>query len=207
MTDGILAIWFDRNPEKAETFEDWYQHEHLPERLGVPGFRRGRRWETVSGSPAQFTTYETDGPEVLTGGAYLERLNDPTPWSTEIMTTVFRNMNRTVCRVLARHGRMRGGWSVVLRLPAAPEGASDALAELAGSPGIARAEVWEAVPGIAETEESRLRGGDASIAAALSVETLRETDARAALDALRGRFGGEGVIHRLLCEVTDRDFP
>lgn len=206
MSTGILAIWYDCKPGKEGTFEDWYQHEHLPERLGVPGFRRGRRWQTVSGAPSMFTVYETDDPGVLTSPPYIERLNNPTPWSKRIMTEAFSDMSRTVCRLTARHGRMRGAWAAALRLTAPPDATVDAaLAELAQSPGVARAEAWTSVGDSTETAESRLRGGDQQIAACLFVETLREDDARDALDTLSAKYDGKAAIHLLLCELTYED--
>lgn len=204
-TTGRLAIWQDCATGAEEMLEAWYQTEHLPERLCVPGFRRARRWQTVAGAPAIFTLYEVDSPEVLTSDAYVARLNDPTPLSRRVMREAIRNMSRTVCRLAAGRGRMRGGWAAALRLPALPAGADALLADIAGRPSTARAEAWEDAADAPETEESRLRGGDGRIAACLWIETLREPDAQAALDELAARFPGDGAIHRLLCEATDGD--
>jgi len=49
---GILAIWNDCAPEGYDHFERWYIREHLQERVGVPGFRFGRRYEAVSAPTA-----------------------------------------------------------------------------------------------------------------------------------------------------------
>ncbi|MGI9425376.1 MAG: hypothetical protein ACR2PA_19445, partial [Hyphomicrobiaceae bacterium] len=77
---GILAIWYDCAAGHEETFEHWYQSEHLIERVSVPGFRYGRRYEGIADGYRQyFTFYETDRPDVLTSQAYIDRLNDPTP--------------------------------------------------------------------------------------------------------------------------------
>ena len=43
--DGILALWNDCEASHEDAYEDWYQGEHLAERLAVPGFRRGRRMQ------------------------------------------------------------------------------------------------------------------------------------------------------------------
>ena len=40
---GAIIIWNDITPEGRDEFYDWHLHEHIPERLGVPGFRRGSR--------------------------------------------------------------------------------------------------------------------------------------------------------------------
>ena len=75
---GILAIWNDIDPEGYEHFELWYNREHLQERVAVPGFRFGRRYEVVSGGDRRFFGfYEVDSPDVLTSAAYLAAPGEP----------------------------------------------------------------------------------------------------------------------------------
>ena len=52
---GVLAIWNDCAVGSEETYEKWYQTEHLPERLSIPGFKNGRRYQALRGSPMYFT--------------------------------------------------------------------------------------------------------------------------------------------------------
>ena len=98
---GLLAIWHDielsRNEDLTD-FHDWYTREHLPERLSIPGFLRGRRYETITGKPHYAALYETESVETLASAPYHERLNNPTPWSTRNLTR-FRNTNRTAFTV------------------------------------------------------------------------------------------------------------
>ena len=52
MTDispGILAIFNNVAPGREAEFEEWFQHEHLAERMAVPGFLIGRRHEAIAG--------------------------------------------------------------------------------------------------------------------------------------------------------------
>ena len=51
---GILAIFNNVAPGREAEFEEWFQHEHLAERIAVPGFLLGRRYEAVSGAAAIF---------------------------------------------------------------------------------------------------------------------------------------------------------
>src|SRR5690242_3774086 len=141
---GILAIWNDVAPGREADFDAWFQGEHLVERLGVPGFRFGRRHEAVSGAPRFFVFYVTDGPEVLTSKAYLERLDNPTPMTRMIMTEVFKNMNRTLCRRVARRGNVRGAYAVTARFDAAPDERTIAslMDELVKDTAVASAELW-----------------------------------------------------------------
>jgi hypothetical protein len=61
-----------------EEFNAWYDEEHLPERLAIPGFRSARRW--VAGR-TYLATYELDSAEVLSSSPYLSRYRNQTPWS------------------------------------------------------------------------------------------------------------------------------
>jgi hypothetical protein len=47
---GILAIFNNVASGREAEFEEWFQHEHLAERLAVPGFLMGRRHEVVRAS-------------------------------------------------------------------------------------------------------------------------------------------------------------
>lgn len=200
---GILALWNDRHPERADAYEAWYAEEHLPERLGLPGFLRGRRYQAVEGAPAFFTYYETETPDVLTSPVYLERVENPTPRTREIMTGTFTNMSRTVCRVAQSYGVLRGAWAAVASFDTVPADPSELLRELAADPQTARAEMWLATDDAAgsDTTESRLRGGDTRIGACLFVETLREAPARTALARL-SRPSASAGLYQLLCEMT-----
>jgi hypothetical protein len=70
----------------------------------LTGFLRGRRYVAEHGTPEYFTLYEAASASVLTGPAYLERLNSPTPW-TKTSTADFRNTVRGVCQTQYSHER------------------------------------------------------------------------------------------------------
>ena len=74
-------MWWNVAPDMREEFEDWHTHEHMPERLAIPGFLRGTRWRAMGEKASYFILYEVTRVSVLTGPDYLARLNDPTPWS------------------------------------------------------------------------------------------------------------------------------
>jgi len=202
---GVLAIWHDITPGREEAFESWYRDEHFPERLSVPGFRIGRRFEALTGTPRYFCCYFTDTPAVLTSAPYLARLNDPTPLTREMMTGTFLNMHRTVCRRAARRGGLAGTFAVTVRFATEPDPAlvRTALNQLDGAQGVARCEYWvSAESGQRSAAEEALRGPDRKIAAGLLVETLRRADADRAAAALAGRFGDAPVgIYQLLCDL------
>ena len=58
-----------RTRKDATQFYAWHLHEHMPERVGIPGFRRGRRYIAADAAthPEFFTLYEADTMRVLQG--------------------------------------------------------------------------------------------------------------------------------------------
>ena len=212
---GILAIWNDIAPEGYEHFERWSNREHLQERVGVPGFRFGQRYEAVSGGDRRFFAfYEVDSPAVLTSPAYLQRLENPTSWTQKTMT-YFRNMVRTVCDVRRSAGDLAGAFVVVLRADGEfkPTLAADALAdELAAQPSVARVQIWTAAAGQtkADTAEMKIRGKDQLTAGAIVVECVRLADAERVMSMLsKGAPASLGIagpsvlgIYGLLCIKT-----
>lgn len=92
---GLMAFWSDIDPDYEPRFLEWHNCEHMPERVSVPGFREGRRYHGMDGAPAYLMMYFTDTAEVLQSASYLERLNDPTPWTQESLTH-FRNPSRNI---------------------------------------------------------------------------------------------------------------
>ena len=78
MKRGLLLTLTQPPPAMDEEFNAWYDEEHLPERLAIPGFRSALRW--VSGK-TYLATYELDSLAVLSSAPYLARYQNQTPWS------------------------------------------------------------------------------------------------------------------------------
>ena len=114
---GAITIWQDVRPEAREDFFAWHNGEHIPERVGIPGFLRGRRYGALAGSPEFFTLYETAGPEVHTSAAYFERLNNPTPQTRRVAPKMINNV-RSLCRVEWSRGVVGGALMATLRFDA-----------------------------------------------------------------------------------------
>jgi hypothetical protein len=111
---GAVCIWHDLLPEAIDEFYQWHNREHMPERVGIPGFRRGRRFIAVAGAPTYFNLYEADDAEVLGGRDYLERLNSPTAWTRRVVAS-FRAVSRSICRVVYSEGVGEGGFMLTQR--------------------------------------------------------------------------------------------
>jgi hypothetical protein len=78
---GLLMVWADVPPDKESEFNRWYNEEHLAERLAIPGFLSGARYEAVKGGPKHLAVYELESPAVLESDAYKKVQNNPTEWT------------------------------------------------------------------------------------------------------------------------------
>jgi hypothetical protein len=114
--EAVVAIWNGIAPEARAQFYDWHTNEHMPERVGIPGFRRGRRYIAADAdtAPEFFTLYEADTMQVLQGSDYANRLNNPTP-GTRATTAQFRDTSRALSRVVVSHGPGLGGSLLTIR--------------------------------------------------------------------------------------------
>jgi hypothetical protein len=155
--NAAVAMWWDVAPEMRAEWEDWHSGEHMPERLAIPGFLRGTRWVALSGAPSYFVLYEVAQLATLTGAAYLDRLNNPTPWSRKMMPH-HRNMVRSLC--VLREGWGGGVPQALATIRFSP--ASDST-RLPRGPGLTGAHLLQSqpMPGT-PTAEQKIRGGDAS---------------------------------------------
>ena len=207
---GILAIFNDCRAGREAEFEAWFQGEHLLERLAVPGFLFGRRHRAISGTAGYFNYYLVETPDVLTSKPYLERLDHPTPMTRTIMSEVFVNMNRTVCRRVARRGGFRGAFTVTARFSRPPDEAvlSGVLEKLTADTAVAGGEIWIALDpaGMPVSMEEKLRGGDKKIAGALMIDTLYQDDAETVGAQLAKQFPDADVgVFRVLCQIGRGD--
>ncbi|AET93587.1 hypothetical protein [Caballeronia cordobensis] len=113
--EGAVLVWNDVVSAGREQFYEWHDKEHIPERLAIPGFRRGRRYVRPGHSPEWLTMYEAADLDVVVSPAYLERLNTPTPATVDTLR-YFRNTSRAVCRIVHSVGSSSGGHVLALRL-------------------------------------------------------------------------------------------
>lgn len=117
--NALVAIWNDILPESRDDFFEWHPREHMVERLGIPGFLRGRRYIATDGSVEFLTLYEVSQPQVLGSDVYLGRVTNPTPWSARVLPA-FRNNVRGACQLLLSAGHAMGGFVASLRFEAEP---------------------------------------------------------------------------------------
>jgi hypothetical protein len=118
--EGLIAIWNGVAADARDDTYEWHNREHMPERVGIAGFRRGRRYRAIDADIEFFTLYETDTPLVHTGSDYTARLNSPTPWTQRAIRSAL-DTSRSLCRVAASFGVGQGGLLVTYRYDVAPE--------------------------------------------------------------------------------------
>lgn len=116
---GAVCIWHDLRPDAKDEFYQWHNREHMPERVGIRGFRTGRRYIALAGAPEYFNLYEADSAEVLGGADYLDRLNAPTEWTRRVIPS-FLHVSRSICRVAYTAGVGQGGFMLTQRFEVAP---------------------------------------------------------------------------------------
>jgi len=170
---AAMLLSFDIEAAAIEEHDRWHTHEHLPERLSIPGFLRGTRWIATDGGPRYMVVYEVESIGTLVSEAYLARLDNPTPWTTRMMPH-YRGMSRGLCTVLGSFGAGQGGCAALIRF--APEGREavrwlldEALPAIPAMPGLGSAHLLQAAREAAMTNEQRIRGADRGLDCALVV--------------------------------------
>jgi hypothetical protein len=213
-SDAVMVLFYDFEGDTAD-HDDWHSYEHFHERLSVPGFLRASRWIATDAEPRCMVIYEVSSLAVATSQAYLDRLNDPTAWTTAIMPR-FRGMTRGFCTVAASAGFGLGAAAAVLRFWPA-EGTEPALTErissrtlraMAACRGLAGAYLFRPAPPPPMTREQALRGTDKPmpwliVATAYDVAALdRAVDANLAPGAIRDMGVGEAMLGRYALHYT-----
>ncbi|HVY16472.1 MAG TPA: hypothetical protein VHB27_14695 [Rhodopila sp.] len=115
MAKGLLLMAFDLRTTHADEFHAWYDREHVPERLRVPGFLNAERWIGEDDPNLHIATYDLASHSVLRSPAYLAVSGaHQTPW-TKRVTAMARRLLRFE------------GTQIVPGDAAAPEGAGGLL--------------------------------------------------------------------------------
>jgi hypothetical protein len=82
---GLLLVTMEPPAGLEEEFNDWYDHEHLPQRMRMPGFETGARFVCLEGWPRWLALYDLTSLAALSTPEYLSvSLANATPWSRRI---------------------------------------------------------------------------------------------------------------------------
>lgn len=210
-----MLLWFDIVPEHIAEHDEWHTREHFPERVGIPGFIRAQRWVSVSSGPRYLVVYEVRDIDILSSAPYLQRLNQPTPWTRRMMPH-YRGMIRAFCRLESSVGTVLGTTSVTVRYSAAP-GDEDRLHEwlrndltphLMRRTGVTSSFVLRSDRAPEMTAEQSIRGRDAGVDRVLLVSgyapealmSLAQHELSASsLEAHGASPGSAASVYRLAC--------
>jgi hypothetical protein len=219
---GMLAVFTEVKSRHEADLNDWYDREHLDERVSVPGFHRARRYAAMSAvdRPKFLATYECDRVGNLATPAYLAKLARPTPWSRRV-TVRFTRFHRLTLRVRVDLAHGIGGFVTAVRFTPDPRAHralaawldEKALARAVARPGVVGAIAAENDPDTANTplngdSRDRVRATEAEWLVLLEGTDPKATAAVAhvafGISALR-RFGVAAAptigTYRLLCGV------
>ena len=79
---GLMMVWMDVPADKEDEFNHWYNEEHLPELLAIPGVLNAARYEAVSSGPKHLACYELESTAVVETKSFTSR--KPTEWAQRI---------------------------------------------------------------------------------------------------------------------------
>lgn len=96
---GFLLVLMQPPANMEEEFNAWYDSEHLPERLAVPGVETAIRYSSIAGVPDYLAIYDLNDKAVLETEDYLRVAGDrSSPWTKRVTgrTNVYRSVGDQV---------------------------------------------------------------------------------------------------------------
>ena len=105
---AFLALWNSISSAALQPeYETWHTFEHVPERVGLPGFVEARRYWSMAHAqnpPDYFTCYWLDTLQALNSPGYSELFARPTQWSAR-MRLELRDFFRLPCTLGGAYGQ------------------------------------------------------------------------------------------------------
>ncbi|MDA7579514.1 hypothetical protein N8725_02690 [Alphaproteobacteria bacterium] len=181
---GLLAIWNNVNKKFLNEYEDWYNNEHLFERLSVPDINIARRFISLNSNYKYFTSYEAKNSKTFYSSEYINKLNNPTTKTKFVMEFVFKNMSRTVFERKVINGSVRGAFCLIIAIKERIE--KEVLIQYEKnnkSHNQVYSEIWlsREIKGFETSKEESLRGKDNKFNSCLYIEFCNENDAVASM--------------------------
>lgn len=94
MAKGLLFASFDFSTAHEDEFHDWYDLEHIPERLRVPGFINAERWSGDENPKIAVATYDLGSAGVLHSAPYMAIGGDNSSVWTKRVTAMCHRIMR-----------------------------------------------------------------------------------------------------------------
>jgi hypothetical protein len=176
---GLLLVWTNIPQDLDHGFNEWYNREHMPERiLGLDGFLRGRRFVACEGGPRYLALYDTRSVAAFHTEPYLALKRHYDPVSMQYVPH-FKDTRKCAAEVTAQSGAAEGGfiWATPLaRAPGKADGlrawiANALLPEAVKLPGVVSAWYAEQNEGaVAMAKQDHLRTTDHILDGLLVIE-------------------------------------
>ena len=86
----VLVVTMDVDPEDEAEFNKWYNEQHLPERMEIPGYVSARRFKLDDGDGAltYLCIWELEDGSPLQSKMYQEQNTDPTALYLRVNKTI-----------------------------------------------------------------------------------------------------------------------
>ena len=112
---AMLIVTMEPPADLEDEFNDWYDLEHFPQRVALPGFAASSRWVCIEGWPRYLALYDLASVDAVKTPEYLA-CSGPgaTPWTRRV---VARTLGRQ--RIVAEEIGAVGRADAVSRLLAA----------------------------------------------------------------------------------------
>jgi hypothetical protein len=69
----MLVVEIEVEPDYEADFNQWYDNEHVPELVALPGFVSAQRYRLLSDSCTYLALYELEYPSAATSHEYMSR--------------------------------------------------------------------------------------------------------------------------------------
>jgi hypothetical protein len=131
---GMLFVATDVAAQDEADFNQWYDREHVEERVRIAGFLNGTRYQSLQGGRKYLGLYKTTSLESFTSEAYHAAFTRQTAWSVANLQKMQSPMRR-VCSINAVVGHGTGSHLAIITFPANGLSASLAtdISELGGT--------------------------------------------------------------------------
>jgi len=119
MADDLLFVYSSPGTVDPAEFTDWYDNEHVPARLGVPGFGAVARFRPADGlAPEWLATYEIE-PGTLGTAAY-KALSETASEREKSIMPALAALERRVYSPISDSGAVPGAAASVLMAVSMP---------------------------------------------------------------------------------------
>ena len=114
---GLVLAMMEPPAGFEEEFQDWYDTEHVPERMAIDGYETGRRFVCYSGFPKYVALYDLANLEMVSNNPQYSKATGQgvSAWTHRLRTKVLGRYRFTGDQIYPGQANM-GGVSPVIRL-------------------------------------------------------------------------------------------